>query len=134
MQFRAPDFWGYAFLGVSDASPESPLYCVEVRGIRTKPTFARIVRFVDRSSIPKNLLAISHAVATELEASTQMVDRWNTECTILAGRTNQEKVAIQIDSATGEKFFASPGTRLRDFEECEKLWNKYVAPHLPAGD
>lgn len=132
LQSQSSDFWGYGKLGVSDGSSESHVYYLEVRGVGTKPTVARLVRFANHSAAPSNALEISHAVSPEFASHVQNADRWNGKCTLIAGRTNDEKITIQLDGATAKTLFAQPGTRYDDYETFEALWDQHIAPHLPA--
>lgn len=130
LQSRAPDLWGYGKLGVSDGRPESGVYYLEVRGVGTRPTVARVIRFADHSSAPKNALEVSHEVKTELDSHTQNADRWNRQCVVIAGRTNEEKILILIDSEVAQRLFARPGTQFDNYDTFEKLWTDYIASHL----
>ena len=131
LQSRAPDFWGYGKLGVSDGTPESAVYYLEVRGVGARPTITRVVRFADHSSAPRNALEVSHQVSSELDSHTQNADRWNQQCMLIAGRTNKEKILIPIDTEDARKLFARPGTQFDNYNTLEKLWTEYIASHLP---
>lgn len=131
LQSRALDFWAYGKLGVSDGTPESAVYYLEVRGVGTRPTVTRVVRFADHSSAPRNALAISHEVASELDSHTQDKDRWNQQCMLIAGRTNDEKILIPIDTNIAQKLFTRPGTQFDNYDTLEELWTDHIASHLP---
>jgi hypothetical protein len=132
LQSRALDFWGYGKLGVSDGSPTSPVYYLEVRGVGEQPTIARLVQFSDPSAAPANALEVSHGVSTEFDAYTQNSDRWNRQCILLAGRTNEEKVAIPIEASLAQDLFAKPGARFGNYQTIETLWDEQVASRIPA--
>jgi hypothetical protein len=130
LRMRATGYWGYGKLGVTDGFPDSALYFIEVRGVGDRPTFARIVRFEDHSQAPENVLEIAHAVSGEMDVYTQNAARWNRQCVLLAGRSNDEKVVIPLEMATAQQLFARPGNQLDNYGAFEKLWNDYVAAHL----
>ena len=131
LQSRASDFWGYGKLGVTDGRPSSAVYYLEVRGVGSRPTIARIVRLRDSSLAPENALEISHKVKSELDSHTRNADRWNPQCILIAGRTNEEKVPIPIDVEVAKELFERPGTQFDDYETFEKLWTDRVALRLP---
>ena len=63
LQSRAPDSWGYGKLAVTNGTPRSAVYYLEVRGISWhQPTIARVVRFADQSAAPANALEVSHGI------------------------------------------------------------------------
>lgn len=130
LQSQASDFWGYGKLGVSDGEQGSPVYYIEVRGVRTTPTIARIVRFADQSIAPPNALAVSHAVSSEFDSHVQNADRWSGRCMLLVGQTLDEKIEISLDAAVARELFARPGARYERFEECKTLWSKHIAAHV----
>ena len=134
LQARAPDFWGYGKLGVSDGTPNSPVYYLEVRGVGEQPTIARLVQFADPSVAPANALAVSHGVSDEFDAYTQNLDRWNRQCLLVAGRTNEEKVAIPIDASLAQDLFAKPGAGFGNYQTIETLWNEQVASQIPVNN
>ena len=132
LRSRAPDSWGYGKLGVSNGMPGSAVYYLEVRGVGTQPTIARVVRIADRSATPSNALEVSHGVSTELDSHTQNSARWYRQSTLIAGRTNDEKVVIPIDASLAQNLFARPGTQFDNYQTLEELWNDQVASYLPA--
>jgi len=134
LQSRAPDFWGYGKLGVSSGTPKSAVYYLEVRGVGAQPTVARVVRFADRSAIPANALEISHGVSSEFDSHTQNSDRWNQQCMLIAGRTNDEKVVIPVEASLAQNLFARPGAQFGNYQTFEKIWNAYVVSQLPANN
>lgn len=134
LQSRAPDFWGYGKLGVTSGTPKSAVYYLEVRGVGAQPTIVRVVKFADQSATPANALEISHGVSSEFSNHTQNSDRWNRNCILIAGRTNDEKVVIPIDASLAQNLFARPGVRFGNYQKCEKLWEEHVAFHLPANN
>ncbi len=134
LQSRAPNFWGYGKLGVSNGTPKSAVYYLEVRGVGAQPTIARVVRFADQSATPSNALEVSHGVSSEFDSHTQNSDRWNSQCILVAGRTNDEKVLIPIDATLAQNLFARPGAQFSRYQELEKLWNEHVASHMPANN
>ena len=134
LRSRAPDFWGYGKLGVSNGMPRSAAYYLEVRGVGAQPTIARLVRFSDQSATPKNALEVSHSVSSEFDSFTQDADRWNRQCVLVAGRTNDEKVVIELDAPLAQKLFDRPGTQFGNYQAFERLWNEHVAPHMLADD
>ncbi len=134
LQSRAPDFWGYGKLAVTNGTPRSAVYYLEVRGVGAQPTIARVVRFADHSATPANALEVSHGVSSEFDTRTQNSDRWNRECILVAGRTNDERVVIPIDASLAQNLFARPGVRFGNYQTFEKLWEEHVASHLPANN
>jgi len=132
LQSRAPDSWGYGKLGVSNGTPTSPVYYLEVRGVGEQPTIVRLVRFAEQTAAPANALKVSHGVSDEIHSYTQNSDRWNRQCMLVAGRTNDEKVAIPIDASSAQNLFARPGTRFGNYQQLEKLWNEHVASEMSA--
>jgi hypothetical protein len=91
------------------------------------------VRFADGSKAPWNYLDVAYAVRPELISHTQIEDRWNQQCMLIAGRTIDEKVVIPLEMEIAQKLFARPGKQLENFDALEKLWEDHVAAHLPAG-
>jgi len=134
LQSPAPDSWGYGKLGVSNGMPGSAVYYLEVRGVASQPTIVRVVRFADRAATPSNALEVSHGVSRELDSHTQNNARWSRQCTLIAGRTNDEKVVLPLDAALAQNLFARPGTRFDNYQACEKLWNEHIESHLPPED
>ncbi|NND97144.1 MAG: hypothetical protein HKN47_07440 [Pirellulaceae bacterium] len=130
LRSRANDFWGYGNYGVGDGSIASPVYYIEVRGVGSIPTFARVIRFSDHNAAPANVLQVGHGVSAEIRAHVQNADRWNGNLTLIAGRTLDEKVGITLDQQTAKQFFAPPGKQTRDYRVCVKLWDEHIAPHL----
>ena len=131
-QSRAPDFWGYGKLAVTNGTPDSAVYYLEVRGVGTQPTIARLVKFADHSATPKNALEVSHRVSSEFDAFTQNSDRWNRQFMLLAGRSIDEKIAIPIDTSLARTLFDRQGLPFGNYQTFEKLWAEHVASHLPA--
>ncbi len=131
---RAPDFWGYGKLGVSSGLPDSAVYYLEVRGVGAQPTVARVVRFADPSATPANVLEVSHGVSAELDSHTQNADRWSRHCTLIAGRTNDEKIVIPLDAAVAQILFARQGNQFDNYQTLEKLWHEHVASQLPTDE
>ena len=127
---RAPDFWGYGKLGVSDGTTQSPVFFVEVRGVGHRPTIAYIVRCPDPATAPKNMLDVSHSVVPQFEKRTRVMDRWQSECILLAGRKVGETIPISLDAAAAQKWFGRPGAVLGDFTHCQEFWDKFVAPRI----
>lgn len=134
LQSRAHDFWAYSKLGVSDGTPESAVYYLEVRGVGAQPKIARLVRFPDPSAPPANALEVSNRVLTELDSHVQNLDRWNTHCVLIAGRTNDEKIVVPIESSIAQKLFANPGSQFDSYQTLEELWNDKVVPKLPPSE
>lgn len=134
LQSRAPDFWGYGKLGVSNGTPRSAVYYLEVRGVGAQPTIARLVRFANKSVTPLNALEVSHGVSSEFDSYTRNADRWNRQCILVAGRTNDEKVTIPIDASLAQNLFARPGAQFGNYQTFEKLWNERVASQLPTSN
>jgi hypothetical protein len=132
LRSRAPDFWGYGKLGVSNGTPKSAAYYLEVRGVGAQPTIARLVRFSDQSAAPKNALEVSHGVSSEFDSYTQNSDRWNRHCILVAGRTNDEKVVIELDAPLAQNLFARPGTQFSSYQAFERVWNEHVSSHMPS--
>jgi hypothetical protein len=131
LRTQAADFWTYAKLGVSDGTPQSPVYYLEVGGVGKQPTIVRIVRFANRADTPGNALEVARAVSSDFDLHLQNADRWNNELTLIAGRTNDETVEIQLDTVAALEWFAQPGDRFDNYIECDEFWNELVAPNLP---
>jgi hypothetical protein len=129
LQSRAPDFWGYGKLGLSDRTTPSPVFFVEVRGVGHRPTVAYIVRCPDRSTAPKNMLDVSHTVITQFDKRTRVMDRWRSECILLVGRSVGETIEIPLDRATAQKWFG-PGALIGEFIHCQKFWDEVVSPRI----
>lgn len=134
LRSRAPDFWGYGKLGVTNGRPKAAVYFLEVRGVGAQPTIARLVRFADQSATPENALEVSHGVSSEFDSHTQNSDRWNRHCILIAGRTNDEKIVIPIDASYAQDLFARPGARFGSYQAFEKLWNEQVASRIPTNN
>ncbi|MEM9587791.1 MAG: hypothetical protein AAGA03_10970 [Planctomycetota bacterium] len=130
---RASDFWGYSRLGVGKISPDSVVYYLEVRGVGTQPTVVRLVQFPNRAATPSNALDVSHAVVDDLNSHARNRDRWTRHCTLIVGRTTDEKVVVPMDAATARKLFRLPGSQFDDFKAIQKLWDEHVADHLRRG-
>ena len=128
---RAPDSWGFGKLGVTDGTPASAAYYLEVRGIGANPTIARLVRFTDLANAPTNALEISNRFSTELDFHTRNASRLSGKCLLIAGRTDDEEVEISIDAATAQRLFARDGNHFDNYYEFEELWTDYVITHLP---
>jgi hypothetical protein len=129
LRSRAPDLWGYG-LGVNDGTQTSPVYYVEVRGVGSTPTIARVVRFEDPTTAPMNSLDVSNAVLEEFDSRLRNVDRWNNRFTLIAGRDVDEKVYVTIDASAAKKLFSKPGP-IWDYSACSNLWDEHIAPQLP---
>ena len=128
---RAPDFWNYGKLGVSNGTANSPVYYVEVCGVGDTPTVARIVRFPIHAAAPHNALEVGQAASDKIRARVRFVDRWNRTFTIIAGRSIDETIEIRLDGSTAQRVFARPGTRFKDFSGCEAFWKEVIEPCLP---
>lgn len=50
---------------------------------------------------------------------------------LIAGRTNDEKILIPIDTDVAQKLFARPGTQFDNYDTLEELWTDHIASHLP---
>ena len=133
LKSRAPDFWGYGKLGVSDGMPQSPVYFVEVRGVGARPTVAYLVRCPDQATAPKNVLEVSSSVVREFGERTRVIDRWRSGCLLLVGRSVGEKIEVKLDEAAAQNWFG-PGANLGDFASCQRFWEKVVAPQIDAFD
>ena len=130
---QANDLWNYGKLGVSNGTGQGPVYYVEVYGVGEQPTVARIVRFSDPADAPRNALEVSHRFSTDLAVHVRNLDRWNNTLTVVAGRTNDEMIEMEIDAVVARTLFAKPGARFEKFGFCDAFWRKYVAPNMPAG-
>lgn len=130
---RRPAFesWGYGRLGISQGTPQSPVYFLMVSGVGKEPSVARIVRFADRRAIPREARDVSHSAALDVESRTRNIDFWSSEFTVIAGRSIDEKVEISMDRSIGEKWFGRPVATTGQYEICEAFWNKYVTNDLP---
>jgi hypothetical protein len=131
LRLTANDFWGYGKLGVGNGTTTSPVYYIEVRGVGSTPTIARVVRFKNYAAAPNNRLLVSHAVSADLQAHVQNIDRWSRTLTLVAGRTIDEKITLTLDGSTAKRLFAQPGSQFDDYQTCVKLWDEHIAPHMP---
>ena len=127
---RAPDFWGYGKLGVSDGTANSPIFFVEVRGVGRLPTVAYMVRCPDQAVAPRNFLEVSHSALPQFEKRTRVMDRWRSGCILLVGRSVGEKIPIPLDAATAKRLLARPGVQFRDIAHCQKFWDEFVSPRI----
>lgn len=134
LRSRAPDFWGYGKLGMSDGTGRSPVFFVEVRGVGQLPTIAYIVRCPDQSTAPKNMLDVSHSVIAPFNERTRVMDRWRSECIILVGRRVGEKIPIPLNTITARQWFDRPGAAIGDFMSCQKFWDEVVTPRIEEFD
>lgn len=133
LQTRAPDFWGYGKLGLSDGTAQSPVFFVEVRGVGARPTIAYLVRCPDQSATPKNVLDVSHSVVGQFDERTRVIDRWRSDCVLLVGRSVGETIEIPLDGATAQHWFG-PGATIGDFANCQRFWDKFVSPRIAEFD
>lgn len=126
---RAPDFWGYG-RAVSDGRENSAVFFVEVRGVGDLPTIAYIVRCPEPASGPKNVLAVSRGLLPQIEKRTRVMDRWRSECMLFVGRRVGERIPIQLDTATAQKWFGRPGAAFVDLAHCQEFWDAFIDPRI----
>jgi hypothetical protein len=131
---RAYDFWMYGKSLITDGNPNAPAYTLHVWGVGGKPTFVRVVRFPDHAAAPKNYNEVAMHVSPQLNSYTRNVDRWKSGCVLLAGRSLDEQIAIELDGDTAKRLFDRPGDQYDDYDVMESLWNREVVPHMPADD
>ena len=134
LQSRAPDFWGYGKLGISDGTGRSPVFFVEVRGVGRLPTIAYIVRCPDQSTAPRNMLEVSRSVVEAFNERTRVMDRWRSGCMLLVGRKVGEKIAIPLDTLAAQQWFNKPGGAIGDYASCQKFWEEVVSPRIAEFD
>jgi len=134
LQSHAPDFWSYGKGYQSDGTPQSPLFAVEVAGVGSQPTIAYLVRFSDPSTAPRNMLEISHSVAAQISERTRVMDRWRSDCMLLAGRRVGETIRIPLDRRTARLWLHRPGSRIGDYANCQKFWDEFVSPRIAEFD
>lgn len=131
---RAPDFWSYGKLGLSDGTAGSTVFFVEVCGVGRLPTMAYIVRCPDQSTAPINMLDVSHSVVAQINSRTRVVDHWRSDCMLLVGRRVGEQIAIPLDTATAQEWFDRPGAAIGSHANCQKFWDEVVSPRIAEFD
>ena len=127
----ASESWTYSNPAVSNGTSESPVFYLQVRGKGEQPTLAYLVRFPDVDAAPTSTLGIPHALSNELQAEVQKDERWKNKLMLIAGRSDDEKIEIEIDGKIARKLLGKPGDQYKDIAKCEEFWEEYVQPHLP---